>query len=90
MSTAREAALEISATFFDGRRAISDRIEEILNRKLRNPPGSLMVGTNGNGEVVVNLDQDRTGHIIYSPAQARQFASLLCKKADEADSESRQ
>lgn len=46
--------------------------------------GYLMVGTNERGEVVVNLDRDRTGHIVFSPGQARTFAALLLKKAAEA------
>lgn len=46
--------------------------------------GYLMVGTNEQGEVVVNLDRDRTGHIVFSPAQARTLAALLLKKAAEA------
>lgn len=46
--------------------------------------GYLMVGTL-NGEVVVNLDRDRTGHLTYSPRQAREFAKLLEKKAAEVE-----
>lgn len=47
--------------------------------------GYLMVGVNDDGEVVINLDHDRTGHINFSPRQARQLAALLNKKASEAE-----
>jgi hypothetical protein len=47
--------------------------------------GFLQVGINHDGEVVVNLDHDRTGHIVFSPAQARAFARLLQAKAQEAE-----
>jgi hypothetical protein len=47
--------------------------------------GYLMIGTNGRREVVVNLDRDRTGHIVFSPGQARTLAALLLRKADDAD-----
>jgi hypothetical protein len=51
-------------------------------------PGHLLVGTDGAGQVVINLDHDRTGHIVFSPAQARSLAELMARKADEADAES--
>jgi len=47
--------------------------------------GHLEVGTNEEHEVVVNLDHDRTGHIVFSPSQARQLAAVLTKKAAEAE-----
>lgn len=47
--------------------------------------GYLEVGINDRGEVVVSLDKDRTGHIIFSPNQARNLAALLIKKAGEAE-----
>ena len=47
--------------------------------------GYLEVGTNGRGEVVINLDHDRTGHVVFSPEQARALAHLLLKKAIEAE-----
>ena len=50
--------------------------------------GFLEVGTNGLGEVVVNLDHDRTGHIVFSPGQARQFANILVKQAALAEGRS--
>jgi hypothetical protein len=50
----------------------------------KNAAGYLMVGIDPyRGEVVINLDHDRTGHITFSPSQARQLASLLNRKADE-------
>lgn len=49
--------------------------------------GYLMVGIDPvTGEVVVNLDRERTGHLTFSPQQARDLADLLRKKADEAES----
>jgi len=50
-----------------------------------NVTGTLMVGTNQDGEVVVNLDRDRTGHIVFSANQARNLAEILLRKADEAE-----
>lgn len=48
--------------------------------------GYLEVGRNDKFEVVLNLDHDRdgTGHIIFSPNQARNLARLLVKQANEA------
>lgn len=46
--------------------------------------GFLLVG-HDNREVVVNLDRDRTGHLTFSPQQARDFAWLLVKQADALD-----
>ena len=54
-----------------------------------NAGGFLEVGTNGKGEIVVNLDQDRTGHIIFSPEQAKHLANLLFEKAQDAIKETR-
>jgi len=56
--------------------------------------GELEVGTNGQGEVVVihpdiDADKDGVGHIVFSPAQARNFAATLVKKAAEAEAERR-
>jgi hypothetical protein len=50
-------------------------------------PGFLTVGT-GDGpkpEVIINLDHDRTGHVTFSPDEARGLAALLMKKATEAE-----
>lgn len=54
--------------------------------------GTLEVGTNGKGEVVINHgdltpDENGVGHIVFSPRQARRLAKLLNKKAIEADKE---
>lgn len=54
--------------------------------------GHLEVGTTGKGEVVVNhprmQEDDNGGHLVFSPAQARDFAKILLSKAVEADRES--
>ena len=52
--------------------------------------GVLEVGTNGNGEVVINHpdlkpDKKGVGHIVFSPRQARNLARLLLKQADIAE-----
>lgn len=51
--------------------------------------GALEVGTNDRFEVVVNHpdlhpDENGVGHIVFSPRQARKFARLLLKHADDA------
>lgn len=56
------------------------------------PAGILEVGTNGHGEVVVNHpdlipDANGVGHIVFSPAQARNLAMLLQKMARRAAKE---
>ncbi len=48
--------------------------------------GYLEVGTNDEGEIVVlhcdlETDADGVGHIVFSPNQARNLASLLLKHA---------
>jgi hypothetical protein len=53
---------------------------------------TLEVGTNGNGEVVVNHpdlqpDENGVGHIVFSPHQARNLAYLLREKAVSAEVE---
>lgn len=53
---------------------------------------TLEVGTNGDGEVVVNHpdlqpDKNGVGHIIFSPEQARALAFLLQQKAHSAEEE---
>ena len=45
----------------------------------------LEVGTNDDHNVVVNLPRDMTGHIVFSPKQAREFADTLCRKAHAAE-----
>lgn len=54
--------------------------------------GFLEVGTNGKGEVVINHpdlkpDENGVGHIVFSPDEARNLASLLNNKAHEARTE---
>lgn len=56
--------------------------------------GFLEVGCNDSGEVVINHpdlrpDENGVGHIVFSPSQARNLASLLLKNAAEAESEQR-
>jgi hypothetical protein len=58
-------------------------------------PGSLEIGTNGAGEVVIihpdlQPDADGVGHIIFSPTQARHLGWLLVKKAFEAEMETKE
>jgi hypothetical protein len=57
--------------------------------------GTLLVGTDGNGEVVINHpdlqpDADGAGHIVFSPQQAESLASLLYSKAADARVEAEQ
>jgi hypothetical protein len=47
--------------------------------------GHLLVGQNTRGEVVINLPRDMTGHLVFSPHQARGLADLLTKNADELE-----
>lgn len=54
--------------------------------------GILEIGSNGNGEVVINHpdlkpDENGVGHIVFSPDQARRLAWMLQKKAHEAEEE---
>ena len=61
--------------------------------KIDDPPiGCLLIGTTGNGEVVINHpdlqpDANGVGHIILSVVQARDMATLLNRKAAEANRE---
>lgn len=60
-----------------------------LSQTLLRPEKYLEVGlSNDSREVVVNHpdlqpDHRGIGHIVFSPAQARAFAKLLLRKADE-------
>lgn len=47
--------------------------------------GFLEVGVDLRNEVVINLPRDMTGHLTFSPDQARNLAELLIRKAAEAD-----
>lgn len=53
----------------------------------RNGPGELHVGANDKGEVVINLPCDMTGHIVFSPSQARHLAVVLIRQAAAAANE---
>lgn len=46
--------------------------------------GYIEIGINDKNEVVINLDRDRTGHIVFSPQQAMLLARILQEKASEA------
>lgn len=53
--------------------------------------GVLEVGHNENGEIVINHpdlhpDENGVGHIIFSPAQARNFALLLLERVGIVES----
>lgn len=52
-----------------------------------NGSGFLEVGVNATDEVVINLPCDMTGHIVFSPAEARALAESLRRQADKADTE---
>lgn len=45
-----------------------------------NGPGTLMVGTK-DGQVVVELPRDMTGHIVFSVQQAHDFAHVMVRQA---------
>lgn len=51
-----------------------------------NGHGVLEVGTNEMHEVVINLPRDMTGHIVFSPQQARALADTLLRKVHDAES----
>lgn len=50
-----------------------------------NGSGFLEVGTNDDYNVVVNLPHDMTGHVVFSPNQARALADTLTAKARAAE-----
>ncbi len=52
-----------------------------------NGPGFLEVGINNRCDVVINLPRDMTGHIAFSPNEARALGNLMIKKAAEAEQE---
>jgi hypothetical protein len=64
----------------------------VMNVIKSRPHGILFVGlTADEREVVINHpdlqpDENGAGHIVFSPAQARNLAKLLLQKADEAKS----
>lgn len=83
------------AEFADG---LLDREREIWQKELvavrtvgdtppRNGPGELHVGANDKGEVVINLPGDMTGHICFTPSQARHLAVVLIRQAAAAANE---
>lgn len=56
------------------------------------PKGVLYIGTNGQGEVVINhpdLDPDKKGfgHIVFSVEQARKFGGTILQQAKIAEKE---
>ena len=50
-----------------------------------NGSGALQIGVNSAHEVVLNLPHDMTGHIVFSPMQARALADVLVRQASEAE-----
>lgn len=57
----------------------------MTNRMAEKDGGTLEVGTNERGEVVINLPHDMTGHIVFSPDQARTLAATLLEMALRAN-----
>jgi hypothetical protein len=54
------------------------------------PENTLEVGHDDQGEVVINHgnlqpDEKGIGHLVFSPEQARELATLLWKHAEEAE-----
>ena len=47
--------------------------------------GYLEVGHNEKNEIIINLPQDMTGHIVFSPNQARHLAQSLNSRAAEVE-----
>lgn len=48
--------------------------------------GYLEVGVTEDGQQIgINFDRDRTGHILFSAAQARSLAELLLTKVEELE-----
>jgi hypothetical protein len=75
-------------------RRILDRLEVDVDHDAISPAppaaGTLEVGSNGRGEVVINhpelmTDAHGAGHIVFSPAQARNLARILNKQAKLAE-----
>lgn len=59
--------------------------------KLSQKEKYLEVGTNGKGEMILifkkqdmEVDANGVGHIVFSPAEARQFGNVIMKQADAA------
>jgi hypothetical protein len=50
-----------------------------------NGPGVLQIGVNSAHEVVLNLPHGMTGHIVFSPTEARGLADTLIRKAIDAE-----
>lgn len=65
--------------------AAAESALEALRRRADGGPGQLLVGSSGIGEVLVELDRDRTGHIRFTPEQARDLARLLGNAAESAE-----
>lgn len=69
------------------RRPILDASALIQEIPPRNGPGELHVGANDKGEVVINLPTNMTGHICFTPHQARHLAVVLLRQAAAAAGE---
>lgn len=59
----------------------------LREHSIDNGPGRLEVGANDKGEVVINLPRDMTGHICFTPHQARHLAVVLIRQAAAAANE---
>ena len=80
-----ESEEAVSQTIAELKAAGADEVVVLMPHT--EPRGFLEVGTDANGMVIVNLDMDRTGHIVFSPEQARGFAASLIGKATDAEAE---
>lgn len=69
------------------RRPILDASALIEDISPRNGPGELQIGANDKREVVINLPTDMTGHICFTPHQARHLAVVLIRQAAAAAGE---
>ena len=60
---------------------LSDDSAEFEPAGERNPGGMLQIGYTAEGEVLINLPRDMTGHIAFTPMQAEALAMILQKQA---------
>ncbi len=85
----RDADLEInvalSPCYCQGESPEAKNAIAVIRQEKAQKHGFLEVGTDDRGEVILNLDRDRTGHITFSPIQARALANSLFKQARIAE-----
>ena len=60
---------------------LSDDSAEFKPAGERNPGGMLQIGYTAEGEVLINLPRDMTGHIAFTPMQAEVFGGIMRKQA---------